>query len=73
MTSSLFCTNTGIFLQPGDFNNLCNNFSVSADKQVNLSFSNTKTTLMTKSEQNNLRVKVNDIFKEMETGESSKL
>lgn len=31
MTSSLFWTNTGIFLQPGDFNNLCNNFSVSAD------------------------------------------
>ena len=31
MTSSLFWTNTGIFRQPGDFNNLCNNFSVSVD------------------------------------------
>lgn len=30
MTSSLFWTNTGIFLQPGDFNNRCNNFRVSA-------------------------------------------
>lgn len=28
-TSSLFWTSTGIFLQPGDFNNLCSNFSVS--------------------------------------------
>lgn len=34
MTSSLFWTNTGIFLQPGDFNNLCSNFSVSADKHT---------------------------------------
>lgn len=31
MTSSVFWTKTGIFRQPGDFNNLCNNFSVSAD------------------------------------------
>lgn len=32
MTSSLFCTSTGIFLQPGDFNNLCNNLSVSVEE-----------------------------------------
>lgn len=31
MTSSLFWTNTGIFLQPGDFNSLCNNLRVSAE------------------------------------------
>lgn len=34
MTSSVFCTSTGIFRQPGDFNNLCNNWSVSADKHT---------------------------------------
>lgn len=29
MTSSLFWTRTGIFLQPGDFSNLCSSFNVS--------------------------------------------
>lgn len=36
MTSSLFWTNTGIFLQPGDFSNLCNSLRVSADTRVRL-------------------------------------
>lgn len=31
MTSSLFWTNTGIFLQPGDFNNLWSSLRVSAE------------------------------------------
>lgn len=31
MTSSLFWTKTGIFLQPGDFNSLCNNLRVSVE------------------------------------------
>lgn len=29
MTSSLFCTRTGIFLHPGDFSNLWSSFNVS--------------------------------------------
>lgn len=41
MTSSLFWTNTGIFLQPGDFNNLCNNFSVSAETHRDKTSQNT--------------------------------
>ena len=34
ITSSLFCTNTGIFRQPGDLSNLCSNFRVSKKRNA---------------------------------------
>lgn len=40
ITSSLFCTRTGIFLQPGDLSNLWSSFSVSVKSKHHINTEN---------------------------------
>lgn len=40
ITSSLFCTSTGIFLQPGDLSNLWSSFSVSVKSKHHINTQN---------------------------------